>query len=99
MKKKETQGGILYQVPSNFYQLKIIEQPYIKKTESFYWKTDKIRDALNTNYIKSFDKKEDAIECMRCIIERNISLAESSLKYANAMMEKFLNTYSSNDKL
>jgi hypothetical protein len=85
--------NILYKVSKNLYNLEIQEITYIKKTDSFYWTSESRRDALNTNYCKIFENKQDAINYIKYLIQSDIDRANSSLKYANDKMDKFNNIY------
>jgi hypothetical protein len=78
----------IYQVAKN-KNLDIREIEYIKKSEIFYWTTPKNREALNTNWVASFDTKEEAVNYLKYLIKKEISLAESTIKYYNEQLEIF----------
>lgn len=83
----------LYQVSTNS-QLDIYEVEYIRKTESYYWTSGtKMKDALNTNYRKSFDTKEEAIAYLQSILEEQIRRAKWVLDNANEQLIKFKSMY------
>ena len=78
-KNKEVSNKI-YQVAKN-KNLDIREIEYIKKSEIYYWTSAKNREALNTNWVASFNTKEEAVNHLKYLIEREIRLAKSTIKY------------------
>lgn len=78
----------IYQVRTNM-NLEILETSYVKKSLSFYWINETNREALNTNWVKSFDTKEEAVRYLKYLLLRQISNTESVLRYYNEQLEKF----------
>lgn len=92
MSSKKTKN-ILYQVNTNLNS-DIREVEYFKKTESYYWlRENGSRDALNTNYCKSFDTKQEAIDYYISCLKSNLAYAEGILKYNQEKLEKFNKKY------
>jgi len=81
--------GTLYQVNNNLNELTPIEVKYIRKTDSFYWTRKDWRCAINTNYYKSFETKEEAVAHLQYLIENKTRQSQSSLDYYNEKMAKF----------
>lgn len=82
----------IYQVATNL-NLDITEVEYIKKTESFYWKDEKSRDALDTNWRKSFDTKEDAVNYLGHLLKSKITSTQNTLDYYKIQESKFEEMY------
>jgi len=78
----------IYQVRTDM-NLEILETSYVKKSLSFYWINEINREALNTNWVKSFDTKEEAVRYLKYLLLRQISNTESVLSYYNEQLEKF----------
>ena len=83
----------IYQVANNLHTLHIKPIEIIKKSDSFYWTSKKDRNALNSNYHKSFDDIESARKYMKSIIEQNIMLAKSTIKYYEEKLVEFENIH------
>lgn len=83
--------NVIYQVYTNL-TLDIREVEYLKKTDSFYW-NEFGRESLDTKYVKSFDKREDAINYLRYKLESAIRNAQSTAEYYKREIDKFNTLY------
>ena len=93
MKKK-----IIYQVNFNLSD-GIIEREYFKKTDKSIWFYEgQSKCALDDNYHRSFDNKEEAIEFQERLIKDRIDSAQSSLNHYNEMLLNFQAKYKSDIK-
>lgn len=70
----------IYQVATNM-ECGIYEIEYIRKTDTYFWTSEKNREMLNTKYSKSFETKEEAIYYLKYLIRSKIDTMKSSLEY------------------
>jgi len=80
----------IYQVYTNL-RLEILEIECSRVTDNFYWAMDNRRNALNTNYMRSFLSKEDAVNYLKVCLKAKINSVKSTLEY----YEKELTLYES----
>lgn len=81
----------IYQVTKN-YNTEIIEVDCIRVTDSSYWNSIG-RNALETNYVKSFLDKKEAIEYLKHRLESKINSIAGNLKYYKDKLIEFENLY------
>lgn len=83
----------IYQVYKNL-NLNIVEIECVRTTEDSYWIREKgMRSALNTNYVKSFDNKEDAVNYLKHLLTSKIRSLESTVEYYQKELTKFNSMY------
>lgn len=81
----------IYQVRKN-YNIAILEIECIKATESSYWDSFG-RNALETNYVKSFFNKEDAVKYLKYRLESKISSIKGTLEHYEEQLVEFKNLH------
>jgi hypothetical protein len=81
--------NILYRVNTNLNGLEIHEVEYTRKSDTFFWKNDGCREAINSNWVQSFETKQEAINYLQYKIEKQISHGESIVKHYTEQLNKF----------
>jgi hypothetical protein len=80
----------IYQINTNLNNLVPIEVEIERKTKSHYWiNGNDSRIALNTNFVMSFDTKEEALIKIMSLLELHINSAKSSYIRYTEMLDKF----------
>lgn len=88
----------IYQVYTNL-SLDIREVNYIRKTESTYWvEGERYSHRLDTDYVKSFDTKEEAIDYLKNLLESKLMSIKSTFDYYNEQLDKFNKLYKTHEK-
>lgn len=82
----------IYQVYTNL-NLEIIEIECSRITDNSYWTMNNRRNALDTNYVKSFLNKEDAINYLKGTLNAKIYSVNSTLEYYENELTKFQSLY------
>lgn len=82
----------IYQVYTNL-QLIINEVECSRINENYYWTLNNRRNALNTNYVRSFTDKKDAILYLSSLLMSKINHLEHSVTYYKEQVEKFNSLY------
>jgi len=86
--------AILFKVNKSLYNLmKIEEIEYIRKSESFYWKAEKQRDALETTYSKCFETKQEAVDYIGSLVKSRLQTAEVNFDNAKSTLETYNEIY------
>lgn len=83
-------GGILYRVNTNLNSITINEVAYTKKTDSFFWVLNsKYREAINTNWVQSFDTKEEAVSYLESKIKNEIHRFKNTVEHYEKRLDEF----------
>ena len=84
----------IYQVYTNL-NLEIIEIECSRITDNSYWTMNNRRNALDTNYAKSFLSKEDAVNYLKGKLNEKIYYCKSILEHYENELTKFQSLYES----
>jgi hypothetical protein len=84
----------IYQVYTNL-SLKIIEVECSRITDNSYWTMNNRRNSLDTNYVKSFLNKEDAVNYLKGKLNAKIYSCKSILEHYENELTKFQSLYES----
>jgi hypothetical protein len=84
----------IYQVYTNL-NLEIREIECSRITDNSYWTMNNRRNSLDTNFVKSFFNKEDAINFLRQKLESKINSSKSIVQYYENELIKFKSLYQS----
>jgi hypothetical protein len=82
----------IYQVYTNL-SLEIKEVECLRITDNSYWTMNNRRNHLDTNYLKSFLNKEDAISYLRGKLNAKIYSLKSTCEYYENELSKFKSLY------
>jgi len=84
-------SNTLYKASHSTFEITEVE--FTKKTASYYWINERIKEAISCNYYKCFDTKDEAVRYLDSLIKLKINSSQNTLQYYERKLDEFNSKY------